>query len=118
MDNRVEFWQYLDALAQNSPLVIDRPRGATHPRYPRQVYPLDYGYLAGTSSADGAGIDIWIGSQGAGQITGILCTVDLLKKDGEMKVLFGCTDEDVQRILQFVNGHSMRAIYISRHAGG
>lgn len=118
MDNRVEFWQYLDELAHGCQVVIDRPSGSTHPRFPGLVYPLDYGYLAGTSGADGAEIDLWIGSQGAGQITGILCTVDLLKKDSEMKVLFGCTEDDVQRILQFVNGDSMRAIYISRHAGG
>jgi inorganic pyrophosphatase len=118
MDNRVEFWQYLDELVHGSQVVVDRPCGSTHPRFPGQVYPVDYGYLAGTSSVDGGGIDIWIGSQGAGRITGILCTVDLLKKDGEMKVLLGCTEQDVQRILQFVNGHSMRAIYISRHAGG
>jgi inorganic pyrophosphatase len=118
MDNRVEFWQYLDELTAGSKMMIDRPRGTTHPRFPGQVYPLDYGYLEGTSSADGGGIDIWIGSQGAGSITGILCTVDLLKRDGEMKVLFGCTEQDVQQILQFVNSHSMRAIYIPRHAGG
>ena len=118
MDYTVEFWQYLEALASGSRLEVDRPKGSSHPRFPGQVYPLDYGYLQGTSSPDGGGIDLWIGSQGPDKITGVLCTVDLLKRDGELKVLFGCTEEDVQCILKFVNNHSMRAIYIKRHAGG
>ena len=118
MNNTVEFWQYLDALAASSRLEVDRPRGSLHPRFPGQPYPFDYGYLAGTTSPDGGGIDVWIGSQGFGQITGLICTVDLFKRDGELKLLFGCTEEDVQIILEFVNDESMRAIYLPRHAGG
>jgi inorganic pyrophosphatase len=118
MDHSVEFWQYLDELADGSQLVVDRPQGTTHPRFPGQPYPLDYGYLEGTTSIDGGGVDVWVGSQGAVRITGIVCTVDLFKRDGEMKLLFGCTSEDVQIILDFVKCESMRAIYIPRHAGG
>ncbi len=40
-----EFWQYLDRLVAEKPLVIDRFRGSSHPRYADRVYPLDYGYL-------------------------------------------------------------------------
>ncbi len=118
MDNTVEFWQYLDVLAAGSRLVVDRPKGSTHPRLPGPVYPLDYGYLDGTISTDGGGIDAWVGSLGNGSITGILCTVDLFKRDGEMKLLFGCTPEDMEIILDYVNSNSMRALYIPRHAGG
>lgn len=118
IDHGVEFWQYLDKLAASSRLVVDRSQGTTHPRFPGQAYPLDYGYLEGTTTVDGGGMDAWIGTQGMGRITGILCTVDLYKRDGEMKLLFGCTSEDVQIILDFVNSESMRAIYIPRHAGG
>lgn len=57
-----DFWTALDALVAQSRVVIDRPRGSAHPRYPHVVYPLDYGYLDGTSSMDGAGIDVWRGS--------------------------------------------------------
>ena len=114
----IEFWQYLDTLAAGSRKIVDRPKGSSHPRFPGQVYPVDYGYLDGTTSVDGGGLDIWIGSQAAESITGILCTVDLLKRDGELKILFGCGLEDVELILNFVNSHSMRAMYIPRHAGG
>jgi inorganic pyrophosphatase len=118
MDANIEFWQYLDELLAGSKPVVDRHQGSSHPRFPGQVYPLDYGYLEGTTSIDGGGIDIWIGSRGSEKITGILCTVDLLKRDGEMKLLLGCNEKDVQKILSFVNSHSMRAVYISRQAGG
>lgn len=38
------FWSALDELVAGSDLVIDRPQGAAHPRYPDLVYPLDYGF--------------------------------------------------------------------------
>ena len=118
MDYAVEFWRYLDRLAASSRIVVDRPQGTTHPRFPGQPYPLDYGYLEGTTSPDGGGVDVWIGSQGAEKITDVLCTVDLYKRDGEMKLLFGCTPEDVGMILDYINRDSMRGIYISRQPGG
>ena len=37
------FWEALDRLAANSRLVIDRPQGSAHPRYPDLIYPYDYG---------------------------------------------------------------------------
>lgn len=57
-----DFWCKLDELVQSGDLVIDRPQGSAHPRYPDIIYPLDYGYLAGTTAADGEGIDVWVGS--------------------------------------------------------
>ena len=49
------FWQALDRLVAGREVVVDRPRGTSHPRYPEFAYPLDYGYLAGTRSGDGEG---------------------------------------------------------------
>lgn len=37
------FWDAVDSLMANSKVVIDRPKGSCHPRYPHIVYPLDYG---------------------------------------------------------------------------
>lgn len=52
-----DFWKALDELVSNSEIVIDRPRGSAHPRFPNFIYKVDYGYLKNTSSMDGAGID-------------------------------------------------------------
>lgn len=42
---------------------------------------------------DGAGIDVWVGS-GEKQVDAIMCTVDLIKKDSEIKILIGCMEEE------------------------
>ena len=70
------FWQALATLVQGSEIVIDRPRGSLHPRYPDFCYPLDYGYLQGTVSGDGKGIDVWLGSDPAHQVSGVIMSVD------------------------------------------
>lgn len=88
-----DFWNALDELVSNSKIVIDRPKGTHHPKYPSFIYKVDYGYLQNTSSMDGTGIDVWVGSAEK-KIDAIICTVDLMKKDSEIKILIGCTEEE------------------------
>ena len=88
-----DFWKALDELVSNSEIVIDRPRGSAHPRFPNFIYKVDYGYLKNTSSMYGAEIDVWIGS-GDKKIDAIMCIVDLMKRDSEIKILVGCTEEE------------------------
>ena len=97
------FWQRLDALLQRCEIVVDRPKGSHHPRFHEIVYMLDYGYLAGTSSNDGEGIDVWLGSDSARQLDAVICTVDLDKGDAEMKLMVGCTEAEKQHIEKFYN---------------
>jgi len=99
------FWQVLDALLADAKIVIDRPKGSRHPRYPEAVYPLDYGYVDGTSSPDGESIDVWIGSGGGQRPDAVLCTVDRVKRDSEIKLLLGCTAGEKQVIMRFYNDH-------------
>jgi inorganic pyrophosphatase len=97
------FWKSLAELIATTSIILDRPKGAAHPRYPDLIYPFDYGYLKETSAGDGADIDVWIGSMDDKTLTGILCTFDKLKRDAEIKLLIGCTLEDVQTIRNFNN---------------
>ena len=78
------FWTNLDLLLQSTELVIDRPRGSSHPRYPSLVYPLDYGYLKETSGGDGNELDIWRGTCTEAKLVAFVCTVDHLKNDVEV----------------------------------
>jgi inorganic pyrophosphatase len=96
-----KFSQTVMELTELDSLVLDRPKGCAHPRYPVMIYRLDYGYLENTSAADGDGIDIWIGPLGRKTLTGILCTFDRLKHDAEIKLLIGCTLADVETIQGF-----------------
>ena len=98
-----------------SEIVIDRPKGSAHPRYPHMIYPLDYGYLKDTSAMDGNGIDVWLGSDSSRRIDAIICTVDLVKRDSEIKLLIGCTEEEKQLALKKHNDSQyMKGILIRR----
>ena len=97
------FWYFLDELLVQSKIIIDRPKGSAHPHYPQIVYQLDYGYLDGTRSSDSEGIDVWIGSESDRRLNAVMSTVDLVKKDTELKLLIGCTQEEKAYINSFYN---------------
>lgn len=107
------FWSSLEKIVNNSPIKIDRPRGSAHPRYPDFIYPVDYGYLEETASMDGGGIDIWVGSGDSG-LDAIVCIVDKVKKDSEIKILLNCTEEEKEKILEVQNRGKMSAIIVNR----
>ena len=108
------FWQVLDRLVAESKIIIDRPKGSRHPKYPSFIYPVDYGYIDGTTSMDGGGIDIWKGTNGE-VVNAIICTIDLLKRDSEMKILIGCSEDEKQAVLKSHNSsENMKGILIAR----
>jgi coenzyme F420-0:L-glutamate ligase/coenzyme F420-1:gamma-L-glutamate ligase len=113
----LEFWEYLDRMVADSRIMIDRPKGSHHPRYPSLIYPLDYGYLEGTTTVDGGGIDLWLGSLPGRSLDSVMMTVDLYKRDAEIKLLLGCTDQEKLTILEWLNKDSMRAILVPRFGG-
>ena len=109
-----DFWKALDKLVSNSEIVIDRPRGSAHPRFPNFIYKVDYGYLKDTASMDGGGIDVWVGS-GEKKIDAIMCIVDLRKKDSEIKILVGCTEEEKLEVYKTHNETQyMKGVLIRR----
>ena len=109
-----DFWNALDELVSNSEIVIDRPRGSAHPRFPNFIYKVDYGYLKDTAFMDGGGIDVWVGS-GEKKIDAIMCIVDLRKKDSEIKILVGCTEEEKLEVYKTHNETQyMKGVLIRR----
>ena len=110
-----EFWAAWDKLIGDSKIRIDRPKDSSHPKYPNCIYPVDYGYLESTSSMDGSGIDLWRGSNEIQQLDALICTVDLMKRDSEIKLLIGCTESEKLKILEFHNDSEyMKGILIER----
>ena len=79
-----------------------------------RVYPLDYGYLEQTVSGDGEGVDVWLGASGNRQVTGAVCTIDLTKRDVEVKLLLGCSAEEVTEIGRFFQGLGLPFEVIAR----
>lgn len=109
------FWEMLDEIIKSSEMVIDRPGGSYHPRYPDMQYPLDYGYLRNTSGGDGNEIDVWIGSKPEKTLDCIIATADNVKNDVEIKLLIGCTEDEKNIIFAFHNNSKfMKALRIDR----
>lgn len=109
-----DFWLALEKLVTETNIVIDRPKGSHHPKYSDFIYPVAYGYLDGTTSADGGGIDVWHGENG-NYVDAIICTIDLLKKDSEIKILIGCSNEEKQLIYAAHNDSEyMKGVMIRR----
>lgn len=110
-----QFWQAIDELVKSCKIIIDRPKGSVHPKFPEFAYPVDYGYLEGTFACDGEGIDVWRGTSGNQIVDAIICTIDLMKKDSEIKILIGCTPEEKASIYARHNAPPfMKAIFIER----
>ena len=109
------FWSAVDILFSTGNIVIDRPKGSSHPRFPEMVYEVDYGYIDNTESMDGGGIDVWHGSLPEAKVNAVICIVDLMKRDSEIKLLVGCTDEEMNTVYEFHNRTEfMKGILIKR----
>lgn len=102
-ENNAFFWQKLDTLYLSSKLVVDRPKGTCHYKFSNLVYPVDYGYLNDTSSTEQAPIDVFKGSEKTSLVQSVAVCADILKKDCEVKLLIGCTQEEELEILEFLN---------------
>ena len=103
-------WEQI--IAENK-IVIDRPKGTAHPRFPEMIYPVDYGYLEQTIGGDGAEVDIFVGSGDAGLVA-LLSTYDAVKEDRETKLLWNLTEEEIETVTNFLNRGTMTASLIRR----
>lgn len=100
----MDFFDAVDELLRDGVVRIDRPKGSDHPRHADVNYPLDYGFVDSTTASDGAGIDVFRGSFiGAGCVA-VVTTIDLGKRDAEIKLLLDCTEDEVNRALGFLHG--------------
>ena len=110
-----DFWKAIDTLVSSGKIVIDRPKGSHHPKFSHIRYTVDYGYIENTSSMDGAGIDVWRGSLPTTDVNAVICTVDLMKRDSEIKLLIGCTEEEKQIVCKRQNAsENMKGILVRR----
>lgn len=101
-----EFWNIIEQLIRHVQIEIDRPKGSAHPRYSEMVYPVDYGYLVGTTGADGEGIDLFMGSEERG-LCGHVKTIDLIKGDGEIKLLWNVSDDEIVAVERLLSSTGM-----------
>ena len=95
-------WAGWEALIAQHGITIDRPYRSRHPDFPEIIYPMDYGYVNDTLSTDGHEVDIFVGSERNG-LVGLLMTTDHYRGDREVKLLYGCTPEEIYLANGFIN---------------
>ncbi len=95
-------WEAWEALIAQNGCTIDRPCRSRHPAFPGIVYPMDYGYVNGTTSGDGHEVDVFVGSAANG-LVGALLTTDHRRGDREFKLLYRCTPGEVYLANGFIN---------------
>lgn len=96
--NNGYLWQKIDSIVLSTNTVISQPKGSHHPSYLNMVYPVDYGYLEDTDA-----IKFFKGSLKKSSVDAIMIVADILKRDLEVKLMWGCTPEEEDEVLRFIN---------------
>ena len=115
LNTQKEFFESLEKLIEENGIEIERQKGTAHPRFPDFIYEVDYGYIRSTKSQDGNEIDIFIGTSNNG-VAGCLVTLDLLKKDSEIKVLYNCTQEEIDKAVKMMSRGPMRCLILLKES--
>ncbi len=98
-ENNAYFWQKVDTLFLSSDLKPSRKKGETHPQFKNLVYPVDYGRLVDVTPE----VSVYLGSGSRTLITGLVVAADILQKTLDVKILAGCTEEETEAVLRFLN---------------
>ena len=82
-------------LGQTLKVVIDRPIGAAHPTH-RYIYPINYGHIEDTISADGEELDAYVlgTDQPIKEFTGKCVAIINRLNDDDPKLIIVPTSED------------------------
>ena len=100
-DNNAYFWQKVDTIFLSSNVNIIRHKGEVHPQFKNLIYPTEYGHLDETGN--GNPISVYMGTKNHSEITGLIVAADILQKPIDVKLLLGCTEEEVNDVLHFLN---------------
>jgi inorganic pyrophosphatase len=101
-ENNAFFWQKVDTLFLSGNLQMMKHKGEVHPTFRNLIYPVDYGKITDTKSAED-GVSVYAGSEDRDQITAVVVAADILTKELDVKLLVGCTDEETDAVLRFLN---------------
>ena len=76
-------------LGKQIEVIVDRPRGTQHPKWPNLIYPIDYGYLPGTIGGDGDPIDVYLLEPYSHDLEGKATVVGIIDRydDDEFKLV-------------------------------
>lgn len=101
--NNALFWQKLDILLVTSTYKKMRSPKQPHPLHPNLIYPVEYGYLMDSDNPDKIVSKVFKGTSGKSQCEQVMLVVDILTKEMDVKLLVGCTEDEIIRCLEFSN---------------
>jgi len=113
LENNAYFWQKIDSLCLTGDIKITYPKGSSHQVYHNIIYPVDFGSLF-VLNDDGDGIKCFKGTAGS-ECRSVAISANLLDKNVVVKLLIGCTEEEEELILEFLNQtDQQKAVLIRR----
>ena len=113
-ENNAFFWQKLDTLFLANKLVIIKEKGERHAQYQNLIYPVKYGRLSGTNGGNDNEVSVYRGSLASDRVTAAIVAVDILKKDLDIKLLSGCSEDEEVEVLKFLNQTDFQKTIIVR----
>ena len=95
-------WDEWERAIAEKGITLDRPQYTRHPSYPDIVYPVNYGYVNDTPGEDGQELDVFVGTVPTG-VVAYERTIDRMKGDTEIKLLYNCSPQEVYLVHGFLN---------------
>ncbi len=102
-ENNAFFWQKVDSLYLSGTRKIIKKKGEVHDTFKNLVYPLDYARIEDMKSVSGHGVAVYLGSENRNKVSALVVAADILEKELDVKVLAGCTEEEIEEVLRHLN---------------
>ena len=102
-ENNALFWQKVDSLFLSGTKTLMKKKGEHHDTYNNLVYPVDYSRIVDMKSPSAHGVAVYMGSGNRNSVTGLIVAADILEKELDVKLLAGCTDEEIEDVLRYLN---------------
>ncbi len=99
-ENNAFFWQKVDSLYLSGTRKIIKKKGEVHDTFKNLVYPLDYARIEDMKSVSGHGVAVYLGSENRNKVSALVVAADILEKELDVKVLAGCTEEEIEEVLR------------------
>lgn len=102
-ENNAFFWQKIDTLYLSGTRTIIKHKGEQHDTFKNLVYPVDYARIEDMKSVSGHGVAVYLGSENRSKVSALIVAADILEKALDVKVLAGCTEEEIYDVLRYLN---------------
>ena len=113
-ENNAFFWQKLDSLYLSSDFVITNKKNSYLPEHPDAPFPCNFGFLK-TLANDKDDLIYCFKGEASKDVNNVIVSADLLGKALRVTLLVGCSDQEIDDILHYMNQTDFqKTVIISR----